>query len=120
MSEQSELTRLCNHAIGIELSGKACAFIDMSGHVDWLSISLRESKEKYDIVLGNWQVNYDTDYDGKKIPEKTIKNNIDRIIKEMDDTVTNLDSAIEKSNLAKKELELKQLAELKKKYETNL
>jgi len=115
--KQEELTRLCNYAIGLHLSGKVCVFIDMSGHVEWLAITIRKSIKEYDKVLGNWTVSFGKYYDGKNRPPSVIKKHVTNIIKEMQSVVDNYEEALAKEQERTKQLELEKLEELKAKYE---
>jgi len=114
-SSEEELTRLCEYAIELELSGKVCVFISMSGHVNWLNIKIVESEDKYPNTFGSWTISYDTDYSGKKIPTSVIKKKVASIISEIKQVVYDLE--LEKAKLAEEQLELQKLEELKAKYE---
>ena len=115
--KQAELVRLVSYALELELTKKVCVFIDMSGHVSWLQVTIAKSKKEYEKKLGHWMISYDTYYDDKNIPVSALKKSVDKIILEMKETIEDLDSAI-KAEADKREAEERaKLEELKARYE---
>jgi len=115
--KQEELTRLCNYAIGLQLSGKVCVFIDFSGHVEWVTVSLKKSIKEYDKILDSWTISFGNYYDGKSRPPSVVKKHVSDVIKEMQTVVDNYEAAVAKEQEETKQREIEKLAELKAKYE---
>jgi hypothetical protein len=115
--KQAELIRLVSFALELELSKKVCVFIDMSGHVSWLQITIAKSKKEYKRKLGHWMISYDTYYDNKNIPVTALKKSVDKIILEMKAIVNDLDTALKLEADKREAEERAKLEELKAKYE---
>jgi hypothetical protein len=113
---EKELARLCEYAFRVHKSGKVCIFIDFSGHVGWMSVSVRKSIKEYATELYNRTIAI-IDYDGKNIPVKTIQKNVDETIADIESTLTNLQACLKSAKEIERQKELNLLAELKTKYE---
>jgi len=114
-----ELARLFKYLMDLELSGKVCVFINMSGHVNWFECNICNNKTDYSDKFGRWTIGY-KDYDGKNIPASKIKLRVDTIIKEIEEILQDLDNVRKEKEEAKRTEELAQLERLKVKYEEQL
>ena len=110
-----ELNRFIEYLNNLYYENTICVFYRLSGHVNWLEFSIRESKKLYGRILySNTIMLYD--YYGKKIPESKIRSRVNTEIKEINTIIDNLETSIAKWNESVKQDELAKLAELKAKY----
>ena len=110
----TQYLRLQQYLMKLHLSGKACVFVDFSGHVDWVRIEVRASKKMYEIALYDRTV-YLPEKLGNYVYENW-KDLVDKTIQEIEQAVSERERIIAKSNEEKEAAEKKELARLKEKY----
>ena len=109
---RKEITKLIDYLNKVAEINKVCVFYYFSGHVDWISFSLRDSKKDYEKVLYKNTIYYLRD-------KKELAEIVDKVIQDMNDVLKNLSVARKKATLAIQAEEKERLKELKEKYETN-
>lgn len=105
-----EITRLVIYLNKVHKQGRVCVFYDLSGHVNWFSISLRDSKENYEKILYDTRITLN-------VSKKELKEVVDEIIKDIYKILKNIPAAKRKATIEKQEEEKIELKRLKDKYE---
>ena len=82
---KTQYLRLQGYLYDLHMSGKVCVFSELSGHVDWLNISVANNKTGYHDVLFNETLRVSTEWK----PEESDKEIVDDIIAQIDDVVKN-------------------------------
>ena len=111
---KTQYLRLQGYLYDLHLSGKVCVFIDLSGHVDWLEISVVSSKTDYHDVLFKKTLYVSTEWK----PEESDKEIVDEIIAQIDDVVKNKVAKLAEIQKKREANEKAQYEKLKAKYET--
>ena len=120
MSKEWKLSKtqyliLQGYLYDIHLSGKACVFSELAGHVDGLCIRIVESKEKYNNhiygsaashrwIQGGWE------------KEQTSKQFVDGIISDIEEAMSKKEEILAEEKIEKEKKEREQYEELKRKF----
>ena len=111
---KTQYLRLQGYLYDLNISGEACVFSDFSGHVDWLEISVANSKTGYHDVLFSKTLYVSTKWE----PEESDKEIVDEIIAQIDDVVKNKVAKLAEIQKKREANEKAQYEKLKAKYET--
>lgn len=98
--------RLQEYLIRLHKTGKVCVFAELSGHVDTFDIHITPSHEDYRTWI----------YDGRPWLSLLSKQAVDRIIKEIEQLIANLETTKEKLAVEKEQRERETYLKLRKKY----
>lgn len=98
--------RLQEYLIRLHKTGKVCVFTELSGHVDWVDICITPSHEDYETRL----------YASYLWLSALNKRVVDKIIKEIEQLLTELDAAKEQRLAEEEKQEREMYLRLRKKY----
>jgi len=95
----------------IHKSGKICVFINYSGHVDWMTVSLALSKERYGSELGRFTISFHTGIGVAGISDQVVD-----AFQKIKDILKRKDSLVRKAEKEEAAEEKAEFERLKKKY----
>ena len=120
----TQIKRLTDYLVDLHMSGDVCVFWNLSGHVDQLELSIRNSQLQYGKTLYDTQFyifnenaekpSYNEDY----LKKKDWKKFVDEIIEDIKYAIEQRSEKLEKLEAERAENERKRYEELKAKFET--
>ena len=110
---KTQYLRLQGYLYDLHISGEVCVFSGLSGHVDWLDITVASSRRDYTDQLFKETVYVATDYK----PDQTDKEIVDGIIARIDEVVKSKAVRQVEAQKRREADERKQYEKLKAKYE---
>ena len=109
---KTQYLRLQGYLYDLHISGEACVFSSLSGHVDWLEMQVVSSKEAYNDVLFDKTLYISTEWK----PEESDKETVDEIIAQVDKVVKNKATELAEIQKKREADEKAQYEKLKAKY----
>ena len=109
---KTQYLRLQGYLYDLHISGEACVFSDLSGHVDWLEIMVASSKKAYKDMLFSKTIYISTEWK----PEESDKKTVGEIIAQIDEVVKNKVAKLAEIQKKREADEKAQYEKLKAKY----